>query len=121
MNAHLQHRWTPGLIPRLVVGLSALLRGLLLPLLLVVTLLAPMAAQAAPGICMGPVCGDEITRSAKHHFQLRMKVSDQQGHRERLTVDCRDGHLSPAAGPVERGYVAAVARRACRLAGEAPA
>jgi hypothetical protein len=26
--------------------------------------------------------------------------------------------LSPLAGPVERGYAAAVARRACRLAGE---
>ena len=129
MNAHVQDRWFAGLISRLMSRLeerlSALLRGLVLALLLVVTLLAPlalpMAAQAAPGICMGPVCGDEITRSAKHHFQLRMKVGDQQGHRERLTVDCRDGHLSPAAGPVERGYVAAVARRACRLAGEAPA
>ena len=126
MNAHVQDRWFAGLMSRLrsrlEERLSALLRGLVLALLLVVTLLAqPMAAQAAPGICMGPVCGDEITRSAKHHFQLRMKVGDQQGHRERLTVDCRDGHLSPAAGPVERGYVAAVARRACRLAGEAPA
>ena len=125
MNAHLQDRWTVRLKGLQENCLGALLRGLALPLLLLVTLLAPLAlplaAQAAPGICMGPVCGDEITRSAKHHFQLRMKVSDQQGHRERLTVDCRDGHLSPAAGPVERGYVAAVARRACRLAGEAPA
>jgi hypothetical protein len=76
-------------------------------------------AAAAPGLCVGPVCGDEITRSAKHHFQLRMRVSDQQGHRERLTVDCRTAGLSPAAGLVERGYAAAVARKACRLAGEA--
>ena len=76
-------------------------------------------ASPAPGLCVGPVCGDEITRSAKHHFQLRMRVSDQQGHRERLIVDCRTAELSPAAGLVERGYAAAVARRACRLAGEA--
>jgi hypothetical protein len=69
---------------------------------------------------VGPICGDEITRSAKHHFQLRMRVSDQLGHRERLTVDCRNGALSPAAGLVERGFAAAVARKACRLAGEAP-
>ena len=50
-----------------------------------------------------------------------MRISDQLGHRERLTVDCRTGGLSPAAGLVERGYAAAVARKACRLAGEAPA
>ena len=80
-----------------------------------------LPVAAAPGLCVGPICGDEITRSAKHHFQLRMRVSDQLGHRERLTVDCRNGSLSPAAGLVERGYAAAVARKACRLAGEAPA
>ena len=80
-----------------------------------------LPVSAAPGLCVGPICGDEITRSAKHHFQLRMRVSDQLGHRERLTVDCRNLSLSPAAGLVERGYAAAVARKACRLAGEAPA
>ncbi len=78
-------------------------------------------ALAAPGICVGPVCGDEISRSAKHHWQLRLRVNDQRGHRERLVVDCRDGVISPLQGPVERGYAAAVARRACRLAGEASA
>lgn len=76
---------------------------------------------AAPGLCIGPVCGDEISRSAKHHFQLRLRLTDQQGHRERVVVDCRDGHLSPELGPVERGHAQAVARRACRLAGEAAA
>ena len=80
-----------------------------------------LPVAAAPGLCVGPICGDEITRSAKHHFQLRMRVSDQLGHRERLTVDCRNLSLGPAAGLVERGYAAAVARKACRLAGEAPA
>ena len=44
----------------------------------------------------------------------------QQGQHERLVVDCRNGGVSPLAGPVERGYAAAVARRACRLAGETP-
>jgi len=88
--------------------------------LLLVVLVLPAPLWAAPGLCVGPICGDEITRSAKHHFQLRMRVSDQLGHRERLTVDCRNGSLSPAAGLVERGYAAAVARKACRLAGEAP-
>ena len=92
-------------------------------LLLVLCMALVMAAPvfAAPGLCVGPICGDEITRSAKHHFQLRMRVSDQLGHRERLTVDCRTGSLSPAAGLVERGYAAALARKACRLAGEAAA
>ena len=80
-----------------------------------------LPAAAGPGLCVGSICGDEITRSAKHHFQLRMRVSDQLGHRERLTVDCRNGALSPAAGLVERGYAAAVARKACRLASEGPA
>jgi hypothetical protein len=77
-----------------------------------------LPVAAAPGLCVGPICGDEITRSAKHHFQLRMRLSDQLGHRERITIDCRTVGLSPAAGLVERGYAAAVARKACRLAGE---
>lgn len=80
-----------------------------------------MPVLAAPGLCIGPICGDEITRSAKHHFQLRLRLSDQQGHHERVTVDCRDGHLSPSLGPVERGFARAVAQKACRLAGEASA
>ena len=96
---------------------------LLLPIALVLMLFLSPAqtppALAAPGICVGPVCGDEIHRSAKHHWQLRLRVHDQQGQHERLVVDCRNGVLSPLAGAVERGYAAAVARRACRLAGEA--
>ena len=92
-------------LPGLVL-LSALLLGL-----------APAAAWASPGICVGPVCGDGFSRSAKHSFQLRMRLSDQAGHHERITVDCRDGRISPAIGPVERGYGGAVARRVCRLVG----
>ena len=80
-----------------------------------------LPVAAAPGLCVGPICGDEITRSAKHHWQLRLRVNDQQGQHERLVVDCRNGVLSPLAGPVERGYAAALARKACRLAGEAAA
>jgi hypothetical protein len=99
------------------------LAGLLIvPLVLALLLLLAPAltgpALGAPGICVGPVCGDEISRSAKHHWQLRLKVGDQRGQHERLVVDCRNGVLSPLDGPVERGYAAAVARRACRLAGE---
>jgi hypothetical protein len=77
--------------------------------------LTGLPAAAAPGLCVGPVCAEEITRSAKHHWQLRLRLSDQQGRHERLVVDCRDGRLSPGDGPVERGYAAALARRACRL------
>ncbi len=95
---------------------------LLLPSLLLSLLLAlPPVVLASPGLCVGPVCGDEISRSAKHHWQLRLRVSDQLGHRERLVVDCRDGVLSPRIGQVERGYAAAVARRACRLVAGAEA
>ncbi|MCX5949300.1 MAG: hypothetical protein NTY67_14385 [Cyanobacteria bacterium] len=90
--------------------------------LLAASLLAgrPAPAVAAPGLCVGPVCGDEFSRSAKHVFQLRLRLRDQRGQQERITVDCRDGHISPATGPVERGYGAAVARRACRLVGGTP-
>ena len=88
--------------------------------LLVVLLALASPAQAAPGLCVGPVCGDEIQRSAKHHWQLRLRINDQMGHHERVVVDCRDGVISPQVGQVERGYAAAVARRACRLAGETP-
>lgn len=87
-------------------------------LLLCALLLAlPAPGWAAPGICVGPVCGDGFSRSAKHAFQLRLRLSDQSGHHERVTVDCRDGRISPARGPVERGYGTAVARRVCRLVG----
>jgi hypothetical protein len=94
---------------------------LLLSLLLVLIPVLPVAPTwAAPGVCVGPVCADEISRSAKHNWQLRLRVSDQHGQHERLVVDCRNGGVSPLAGPVERGYAAAVVRRACRLAGETP-
>jgi hypothetical protein len=92
-----------------------LIRPLLLALLLVGGVLP---AMASPGLCVGPVCGDEFSRSAQYHWQLRLRVIDQQGHRERLVVDCRSGTLSPQQGLVDRGYASAVARRACRLAGE---
>ena len=92
--------------------------GRALALLCALLLLAlPAPAWAAPGICVGPVCGDGFSRSAKHAFQLRLRLSDQSGHHERITVDCRDGRISPAQGPVERGYGTAVARRVCRLVG----
>ena len=93
-----------------LVGLWA---GWLLALLLL--LWFPRGAWAAPGLCVGPVCGDEFSRSATHPWQLKMRVSDQESHRERIVVDCRDGVISPRVGPVERGYAAAVARRVCRL------
>ena len=86
--------------------------------LLLLLVQASLPALAAPGLCVGPVCGDEFSRSAQYHWQLRLRVNDQQGHRERLVVDCRNGALSPQQGLVERGYAGAVARRACRLSGE---
>jgi hypothetical protein len=100
--------------PGLLAGL-----GLLLALALSLSLLP--AAEASPGLCVGSVCGDAFSRSAKHAFQLRLRLTDQSGQHERITVDCRDGRISPAIGPVERGYGSAVARRACRLVGQAPA
>jgi len=83
-----------------------------------ILLAGSLRVAAEPGLCVGPVCGDGFTRSAQYHWQLRLRVSDQRGHHERLVVDCRSGAISPQQGLVERGYAAAVARRACRLAGE---
>ena len=48
--------------------------------------------------------------------QLRLRLSDQRARHERVVVDCRDGGISPQAGPVDRGFAGAVVRRACRLA-----
>ncbi|KEF43518.1 MAG: hypothetical protein ER33_01865 [Cyanobium sp. CACIAM 14] len=99
-------------------GFASLWASLLLCLW--VLLGAPVSpVRASPGLCVGPVCGDEISRSASHHWQLRLRVSDQDRHHERIVVDCRDGVISPRYGPVERGHAAAVARRLCRLAGAA--
>lgn len=74
------------------------------------------SAAAAPGLCVGPVCGEGFDRSGPYPWQMRMRVQDPWGHRERLVVDCRDGSISPLLGPVERGYASAVGRRACRQA-----
>ena len=76
---------------------------------------------AAPGICVGPVCGDGFVRSSTYPWLLRLRVSDQQGRHERLAIDCRSGALTPLEGPVERGYARAVAQRACRFTPEAAA
>ncbi len=84
-----------------------------------ITLISPDRAFAAPGLCTGVVCADEITRSAKNHWQLRMRLEDQQGHRERVVMDCRNLQLSPRGGLVDRIPATALGRRACRLAGEA--
>jgi hypothetical protein len=94
----------------------ALVAFMVVAIVLMGLLGAPAPAHAAPGLCVGPVCGDGFTRGATYPWQLRMRVQDQRGHRERLVVDCRDGSISPLLGPVERGYAAAVGRRACRQA-----
>ncbi|MFM7642598.1 MAG: hypothetical protein ACKO45_13760 [Cyanobium sp.] len=94
---------------------------MLLAVLLTGLLSAAAPVAAAPGLCVGPVCGDGFSRSAPYPWQLRMRMQDQWGHRERLVVDCRDGSISPLVGPVERGYAAAVGRRACRQAPLQPA
>jgi len=116
----------PDKTPRVAARLLAILLsgfvqvGLQMALLGSLLLLSPASpVLAAPGICVGPVCGDDIQRSALNHWQLRLRLDDQRGHHERVLVDCRDGRLSPLQGSVERGHAAAVARRVCRLAGEA--
>jgi|TARA_Y100000589_G_scaffold227044_2_gene214555 hypothetical protein len=86
---------------------------------LITRLIVPGAVQASPGLCTGPVCADDITRSAKNHWQLVLKLNDQLGHREKVVMNCRAGQLSPMSGPVDRAYATSIGRRACRLAGEA--
>ncbi len=98
--------------PRLLAKMVAALAAVLLTTLAV----GAAPAGAAPGLCVGPVCGDQFSRAAAYPWQLRLRLQDQRGHRERLVVDCRDGSISPLEGPVERGYAAAVGRRACRMA-----
>ena len=95
-----------------VLILTALLFGLL------TGLVSPFRVEASPGLCTGPVCDDDITRSAKNHWQLVLKLNDQLGHREKVVMNCRAGQLSPMSGPVDRAYATAIGRRACRLAGE---
>ena len=87
-------------------------------LLLAIALLlgAVQPSAASPGLCVGFVCADEIQRSEQLPWQLKLRVSDQRGQHERLLVDCRDGVLSPREGLIDRGYAAAVSKRACRIA-----
>ncbi|MEY2643818.1 MAG: hypothetical protein RLZZ611_467 [Cyanobacteriota bacterium] len=75
----------------------------------------PQACQAAPGLCIGPVCADQISRSNDHPWQLRLRLTDQRGRSARITVDCRDGVISPQLVAMEPGYSEALARKACRL------
>ena len=100
-------------------GLATRLWHLGAVLLLLLTFVAGSWSQpavAAPGLCVGPVCADALSRSSVYAWQLRLRLSDQSGQQERVTVDCRNGQLSPKEGPINRGYGAAVARRLCRLA-----
>ena len=90
--------------------------ALLLTVVLLVGAVQPSAAS--PGLCVGLVCADQIQRSERLPWQLKLRVSDQRGQHERLLVDCRDGVLSPQDGLVDRGYAAALAKRACRIAVE---
>ena len=87
-------------------------------LLLAIALLlgAVQPSAASPGLCVGLVCADEIQRSEQLPWQLKLRVSDQRGQHERLLVDCRAGVLSPREGLIDRGYAAAVSKRACRIA-----
>jgi hypothetical protein len=91
------------------------LAATLMLVVLLVALAAVAPVAASPGICVGPVCGDQFVRSDTYPWLLRLRVSDQQGRHERLAIDCRGGALTPRDGPVERGYATAVARRACRF------
>lgn len=90
----------------------------LISTLVLISMIFSPSVGAAPGLCTGPVCADGITRSAKNHWQLVLRLDDQQGHREKVVMDCRAGVLSPRAGLVDRGYATALGQRACRLAGE---
>lgn len=99
--------------------LRILLVAACLASLILVGTCGPVAA--APGICVGPVCGDGFVRSSAYPWLLRLRVSDQQGRHERLAIDCRSGALTPLDGPVERGYARAVALRACRFTPEVAA
>ena len=92
--------------------LAALVMGLM------IGLISPGTVNASPGLCTGPVCADDITRSAKNHWQLVLKLNDQLGHREKVVMNCRAGQLSPMSGPVDRAYATSIGRRAYRLAGE---
>ena len=90
--------------------------ALLLTVVLLLGAIQPSAAS--PGLCVGLVCADQIQRSERLPWQLKLRVSDQRGQHERLLVDCRNGVLSPQEGLVDRGYAAALAKRACRIAVE---
>ena len=103
----------------MVILIEAVMGRFLLTVAVLIGLNVAQPAFASPGLCTGPVCADGITRSAKNHWQLVLRLNDQQGHREKVIMDCRAGVLSPQAGQVERGYATAIGRRACRLAGEA--
>ena len=103
----------------MVILIEAVMGRFLFTVAVLIGLNVAQPALASPGLCTGPVCADGITRSAKNHWQLVLRLNDQQGHREKVVMDCRAGVLSPMAGQVERGYATAIGRRACRLAGEA--
>jgi len=94
---------------------SWLPRWVAIPLVLAVAcVLVPHPTAASPGLCTGPVCADAVTRSAKNHWQLLVRLEDQQGHREKVVLDCRAGIMSPRAGLVDRSYATALGRRLCQ-------
>ena len=84
---------------------------------LAVLLCSISPAVAAPGLCTGPVCAEGITRSANNHWQLVLKLSDQHGHREKVTMTCKAGMLSPLDVQVDPSYATFLGLIVCRLSG----
>ena len=77
-------------------------------------------AVASPGICIGQICAEDISHKTKFYSQLIFKLTDQDGHFERVMIDCRTKTISPSYGQIDRSFAKVVGERACRIAKDSP-
>ncbi len=82
---------------------------------LLLGLIATPALDAAQQLCSGDVCAAHITRSAKNHWELVLRLKDSQGHRALARLDCRTQALSGDLQALDRAAVDQLGLRACHL------
>ena len=82
---------------------------------LLLGLLATPALDAAQQLCSGDVCAAHITRSAKNHWELVLRLKDSEGHRALARLDCRTQALSGDLQALDPAAVDQLGQRACHL------
>ena len=75
----------------------------------------PYPVLATERLCSGEVCAVHITRSAKNHWELRLRLRDKQGQHALARLDCRSNSVTGDLKALDVAAIDQLAQRACRL------